>query len=207
MKQRNAAELVRLNLGQNLKKIRISRGYKQIEFANILGIKQGALSQLESGTKGFTSETLADISSRLSLHPSVLLAPADSELLRDLDSESIGSLDVPIDDNHGDRARQRPEKLVHADSTRGSKAHHPSKNQKTETDQISHKASSEGSKHLLSKKAIKGPLTAKDCASILSRFADISPERRAVVLGILFDDASLVPESPAGLLQLLSTIG
>lgn len=59
----------------------------------------------------------------------------------------------------------------------------------------------------VSPEAIKGPLTAKDCASILSRFADISPERRAVVLGILFDDASLVPESPAGLLQLLSTIG
>lgn len=59
----------------------------------------------------------------------------------------------------------------------------------------------------ISPSAIRGPLTAKDCAVILSRFADISPERRAVVLGILFDDASLVPESPAGLLQLLSTIG
>lgn len=59
----------------------------------------------------------------------------------------------------------------------------------------------------LSPTAIKGPLTVNDCAVILSRFADISPERRAVVLGILFDDASLVPESPAGLLQLLSTIG
>lgn len=60
---------------------------------------------------------------------------------------------------------------------------------------------------VISESAIPGPLTAKDCAAILSRFADISPERRAVVLGILFDDASLVPESPAGLLQLLSTIG
>lgn len=63
----------------------------------------------------------------------------------------------------------------------------------------------------VSASAIKGPLTVKDCAVILSQLADISPERRALVLAILFDDASVIPDSMSDvggdLSQLLSTIG
>jgi transcriptional regulator with XRE-family HTH domain len=59
----------------------------------------------------------------------------------------------------------------------------------------------------LSPRAISGPLSATDGALILYQLAEVSPDRRAVVLGILFDDASLVPESLPGLLRLLSTIG
>lgn len=59
----------------------------------------------------------------------------------------------------------------------------------------------------LSSTAIQGPLTPSDFAAILVQIANISPERRAVVLGILFDDASLVPESMADLSAALSTIG
>lgn len=63
----------------------------------------------------------------------------------------------------------------------------------------------------LSPYAVTGPVTVKDGALILSQIADISPERRALILAILFDDASVIPESMSdlgdGLSQLLSTIG
>lgn len=63
----------------------------------------------------------------------------------------------------------------------------------------------------LSPYAITGPVTVKDGALILSQIADISPERRALVLAILFDDAHVIPDSMSelgdGLSQLLSTIG
>lgn len=53
----------------------------------------------------------------------------------------------------------------------------------------------------VSASAVKGPLTVKDCAVILSRFADISPERRAFVLAVLFDDESLIPDEMSDLLD------
>ena len=40
----------------------------------------------------------------------------------------------------------------------------------------------------LSPYAVTGPVTVKDGALILSQIADISPERRAFVLAVLFDD-------------------
>lgn len=58
----------------------------------------------------------------------------------------------------------------------------------------------------LSASAIPGPLTPADCAAVLLQLAEVSPERRAFVLGVLFDDASIVPDSLAGdLPRLLST--
>ena len=58
----------------------------------------------------------------------------------------------------------------------------------------------------LSASAIPGPLTPADCAAVLLQLAEVSPERRAFVLGVLFDDASIVPDSLAGELpRLLST--
>lgn len=63
----------------------------------------------------------------------------------------------------------------------------------------------------LSSSAVTGPITIKDGALILSQLADISPERRALVLAILFDDSSVIPESMSDiggdLSQLLSAIG
>ena len=59
----------------------------------------------------------------------------------------------------------------------------------------------------LSVTVVTGPLTASDCAAILLRISEVSPERRAVVLGILFDDASLVPTTMTDVARLLSTIG
>lgn len=59
----------------------------------------------------------------------------------------------------------------------------------------------------LSPSAIPGPLSATDAAAILVQLSNVSPERRAVVLAILFDDSSLVPATLADLARLLSTIG
>lgn len=64
MKTELAAEIVRRTLGRNLKALRVAKGYNQEAFAEILGIKQGALSQIETGTKGFTSESIAEICRR-----------------------------------------------------------------------------------------------------------------------------------------------
>lgn len=56
-------------------------------------------------------------------------------------------------------------------------------------------SSTEPSSHSLSTTIIQGPLTASDFASVIQRLADVSPDRRALALAILFDDASLIPES------------
>ena len=53
----------------------------------------------------------------------------------------------------------------------------------------------------LSPYAITGPVTVKDGALILSQIADISPERRAFVLAVLFDDESLIPDEMSDLLD------
>lgn len=51
------------------------------------------------------------------------------------------------------------------------------------------------SSHSLSATVIQGPLTASDFASVIQRLADVSPDRRALALAILFDDAALIPAS------------
>ena len=56
-------------------------------------------------------------------------------------------------------------------------------------------SSTEPSSHSLSTTVIQGPLTASDFASVIQRLADVSPERRALALAILFDDVSLIPDS------------
>lgn len=53
----------------------------------------------------------------------------------------------------------------------------------------------------LSPYAVTGPVTVKDGALILSQIADISPERRAFVLAVLFDDESLIPDEMSDLLD------
>lgn len=43
----------------------------------------------------------------------------------------------------------------------------------------------------LSPLAVSGTLTASDFALVIQRLADVSPERRALALAILFDDTSI----------------
>lgn len=56
-------------------------------------------------------------------------------------------------------------------------------------------SSTEPSSRSLSTTAIHGPLTASDFASVIQRLADVSPDRRALALAILFDDPALIPDS------------
>lgn len=65
----------RLIFGENLKSRRNSMGYSQVDFAKILGINQGELSQIENGVRGFSSDSLTEFSKSLGVEPWELLRP------------------------------------------------------------------------------------------------------------------------------------
>lgn len=209
MKTELAAEIVRRTLGRNLKALRVAKGYNQEAFAEILGIKQGALSQIETGTKGFTSESIAEICRRIGIEPWELLRPTFQESISDSQNQDSTHDVHPKQSGSGDRNQTDPghikpepasENIEAQESRRGRTKH------KTKQNIPTHMDVSDETRPLLSASAIPGPLTPADCAAVLLQLAEVSPERRAFVLGVLFDDASIVPDSLAGdLPRLLST--
>lgn len=77
---------IKVLFGKNLKRLRKQRGLSQEQFAELLGVKQSYLSRMESGARGFTSESLAATAEKLGCQPWELLADPDIE--------------PPIDDGH-----------------------------------------------------------------------------------------------------------
>ncbi len=75
MKKSGGVSVAKNLLAHNLKKIRKSRGYTQVDFALKLGIKQAELSQFEAAKRGFSPESLDSIAKALDCEPWELLKP------------------------------------------------------------------------------------------------------------------------------------
>lgn len=60
-------EVILMNIGDNLKKIRKEKGVKQTEFARSLNISQSYLSDLENGRKNISMKTVQQIASALNV--------------------------------------------------------------------------------------------------------------------------------------------
>lgn len=71
---------------QRLKKIRISRGLTQMQFAELLGISQAMVSQVEAGRRTLPMTAVELLCTRLGLDPTELLRPVQPR-------EIFGSLD------------------------------------------------------------------------------------------------------------------
>lgn len=75
MKGNRAPGFAKEILAENLKNIRKSMGYNQVDFAHKIGIKQAELSQIEAGKRGFSPEGLDSIAAALGCAPWELLKP------------------------------------------------------------------------------------------------------------------------------------
>ena len=60
-------EVILMNIGDNLKKIRKEKGVNQTEFAKSLNISQSYLSDLENGRKNISMKTVQQIASELNV--------------------------------------------------------------------------------------------------------------------------------------------
>ena len=80
-------DLFRKMLGKKIKALRIGKGITQVELAKALGFTStGAISQVESGLRGMTFESILNTAKLLGVHPVFLLTPdyielADFELI------------------------------------------------------------------------------------------------------------------------------
>lgn len=67
-----------MNIGKNIKLLRIKADMQQVELANRLGISQSMLSQIERGTKACSMQLGADIAEALDCKVEDLLAENES---------------------------------------------------------------------------------------------------------------------------------
>jgi transcriptional regulator with XRE-family HTH domain len=66
---------LRAVLGENLKKYRISKGFSQAKLAEILDISPNFISDIETGKRWLSSDTLVNISKALDVQAYELLRP------------------------------------------------------------------------------------------------------------------------------------
>ncbi len=66
--------------GAEVTRLRVSAGWSQIKFAELVGYDDSYVRQLEQGTKSPTLRTVADISRALSLTPSALIRLAERRM-------------------------------------------------------------------------------------------------------------------------------
>ena len=90
IKQDNAA--IRKKFGENLRSLRISRGYSQVKFAEALEVTQAAVSSWETGIREPEFSIIFRIADQFKVPVSSLIPIEETELQDDMDRKALDIL-------------------------------------------------------------------------------------------------------------------